>query len=51
LGEIDKSIDWTEKAYEGRSSYLVYLKVDPKLDVLRSRPRFAALMKKIGFKE
>lgn len=51
LGELDKSIDWTEKACEGRSSYLVYLKVDPKLDVLRSQPRFAALIKKIGFKE
>jgi TolB-like protein/Flp pilus assembly protein TadD len=51
LGELDKSLDWTEKAYQERSSYLVYLKVDPKLDALRSQSRFAALMEKIGFKK
>lgn len=51
LGELDKSTDWTEKAYQERSSYLVYLKVDPKLDALRSQPRFVALMKKVGFDE
>lgn len=51
LGEIDKSIDWAEKAYEEHSSYLVYSNVDPKLDVLRKQSRFAALLKKIGFKD
>jgi TolB-like protein/Tfp pilus assembly protein PilF/class 3 adenylate cyclase len=41
LGEQDQAFEWLEKAYEERSDLLVYLKVEPRLDSLRSDPRFA----------
>ena len=48
LGEKDRAFDSLEKAYKERSDLLVYLKVDPRLDTLRSDPRFADLMRRIG---
>ena len=49
LGENGKAIDWLEKAYEGRSQWLTWLKVEPLFDPLRSDPRFQALYKKMNF--
>ena len=40
LGEKDQAFAWLEKAYDDRSSYMVYLKVEPMLDRLRSDSRF-----------
>ena len=37
----------SDEAYEERASYIIYVKVDPKLDSLRSEPRFKALMAKL----
>ena len=48
LGENDKAMDWLEKAYADRSNGLVFLKVDPQLDSLRSNPRFKHLLDKMG---
>jgi len=48
LGEKDRVFEWLEKAYAQRSNYLVYLKVEPLFDGLRSDLRFAALLKKMG---
>jgi len=47
LGESDKAMDWLEKAYADRSNGLVFLKVDPQLDSLRSNPRFKDLLYKM----
>jgi TolB-like protein len=49
LGENSQAIDWLEKAYEERSPWLDWLKVEPMFDPLRSVPRFQALYKKMNF--
>ncbi len=49
LRENSQAIDWLEKAYEGRSPWLGWLKVEPMFDPLRSDPRFQALYKKMNF--
>lgn len=49
LGRNDLAMNWLEKAYEDRSNGLVFLKVEPELDPLRSNPRFIALEQKLHF--
>ncbi|KPL03963.1 MAG: hypothetical protein AMJ90_02570 [candidate division Zixibacteria bacterium SM23_73_2] len=53
LGEKDQAFEWLQKAYEGRSVWLIHLhlKVDPRFDNLRSDPRFTVLLKKIGLEK
>ncbi len=48
LGDKDKTFEWLEKAYLKRSFGLLYLKMQPLWDGLRSDPRFTALLKKMG---
>jgi TolB-like protein/DNA-binding winged helix-turn-helix (wHTH) protein/Tfp pilus assembly protein PilF len=49
MGKNDAAMDWLEKAFADRSNGLVFLKVEPELDSLRSNPRFAALERKLKF--
>ena len=51
LDEKDEAFAWLEKAYQERSWWLVWIKMDPKVDSLRSDPRFSDLMRRIGFPE
>jgi predicted nucleic acid-binding protein len=48
LGEIDRTFEWLEKAYEHHSDWLVWLGVEPALDGLRRDPRFTDLMRRVG---
>jgi TolB-like protein/Flp pilus assembly protein TadD len=48
LGDKNQAFRWLDKAYSERSVKLVLLKVDPRMDPLRSDPRFHELAKKIG---
>jgi len=48
LGEKDKALFWLEKAYEERSG-MNFLQVEPAFDNLRSDPRYADLVRRIGF--
>ncbi|MGH7595064.1 MAG: protein kinase domain-containing protein [bacterium] len=48
LGEKDQAFEWLQKAYEERISVLLWLKLEPGFDSLRSDPRFTALLKKVG---
>jgi TolB-like protein/Tfp pilus assembly protein PilF len=50
LGDNDRAFFWLEKAYEERSNYLAYLNVFPLVDPLRSDPRFANLLDRVGLR-
>jgi TolB-like protein/DNA-binding winged helix-turn-helix (wHTH) protein/lipoprotein NlpI len=49
LGKNVLAMDWLEKAFVDRSNGLVFLKVEPELDPLRTDPRFIALELKLKF--
>ncbi len=48
LGENDKAFAILDKAIAERSTFLVYSKWEPRLDPLRSDPRFKQILKQIG---
>jgi TolB-like protein/DNA-binding winged helix-turn-helix (wHTH) protein/Tfp pilus assembly protein PilF len=48
LSDEDQAFVWLEKAYQERSNFLAYLKVVPVADPLRSDPRFADLVRRVG---
>jgi tetratricopeptide (TPR) repeat protein len=48
LGEKDKAFEWLEKAYEARDFFLCEIKVNPRLDPLRSDQRFTSLIQRVG---
>ncbi len=48
LGDKEKAFEWLENAYHAHDVGLVYLKIDPCLDPLRSDPRFADLLRRVG---
>jgi tetratricopeptide (TPR) repeat protein len=48
LAENDKALAWLEKAYGDRSNAIIFSKVDPQLDPLRSTPRFQALLHRLA---
>ena len=45
----DQTMEWLEKAHEERSGLLIWLKVWPIFDHLRSDARFNRLLRRIGF--
>lgn len=47
LGNAPQCCYWLQRACEERSEYLVYLKVDPIFDSIRSDPRFGEILKQI----
>ncbi len=49
LGEIDEALEWLERAYLDRTPWMVYLQVEPRLDPLRSDPRFQDLLRRMNF--
>ena len=49
LNEKDEAFVWLEKAYQERSWWLVWIKMDPKVDSLRRDSRFIDLMRRVGF--
>jgi TolB-like protein/tetratricopeptide (TPR) repeat protein len=50
LGDKDAAFKVLERGYEERASGMLRLGVDPKLDSLRSDPRFTALIKRMGLR-
>jgi hypothetical protein len=49
LGEMDHAFDWLAKAFEERSYWLTFLRVDPILDNLRSDMRYTDLLQRMQF--
>jgi len=48
LGNDADAFRWLDEAYERRDECILYLKVDPEWDRLRSDPRFMAMVQKVG---
>jgi serine/threonine protein kinase len=49
LGEKDHAFEWLDIAYQERDFWLITLRSDARFDSLRSDPRYAELVRKIGF--
>ena len=47
LGDKDEALRWLDRACEERSSWLAWVKVEPRFDLLRDDPRFAALLRRM----
>src|SRR5262245_33859369 len=47
LGDKDRAFAWLEKAYQERSYFMAFLKVEPMADPLRSDPRFDDLLRRM----
>ena len=48
LGEFETAFTWLERACETKAESLGMLRVDPKLDPIRSDARFASLLSRVG---
>jgi serine/threonine protein kinase/Tfp pilus assembly protein PilF len=48
LGEIDRALDWLDKAVDEHDSSILMLPVQPLYDPLRSHPRYHALLRKMN---
>jgi len=49
LGNVDRALDYYEKAFDERCWNLVFLNVDPVYDGLRGEARFGRLIEKMEF--
>src|SRR5262249_32141427 len=49
LGEKDQAFQWVQKSCEDREPRITRLRVDPLFDNLRSDPRFADVLRCVGF--
>ena len=50
LGENDKAFKFLAKAFEDRRE-IVFVKVEPQLDNIRSDPRYADLLRRVGLSQ
>jgi TolB-like protein/tetratricopeptide (TPR) repeat protein len=48
LGQQDRAIEELEKAAQEPSHWLIYLRIDPSMDAVRSEPRCQALLRRIA---
>jgi eukaryotic-like serine/threonine-protein kinase len=47
LGDVDRGFEWLTKAFDQRSGYVPWAKVQPAFDEIRSDPRFQALVARL----
>ena len=48
VGEREKALDYLEKGFAERDVRMVFLKVEPQWDTLRTEPAFVELIKRMG---
>jgi TolB-like protein/Flp pilus assembly protein TadD len=48
LGEHDLAFQWLERAFDERSGFLAFIKVEPMFDPLREDARFSDLLRRMG---
>jgi TolB-like protein/DNA-binding winged helix-turn-helix (wHTH) protein/Tfp pilus assembly protein PilF len=48
LGDKDRAFEWLEKGYSERPNWMFSIKVDPRMDPLRSDPRYKELLRRMG---
>jgi tetratricopeptide (TPR) repeat protein len=48
LGEKEKAFEWLEESFRSHTRDLIYLKVEPQYDPLRSDPRFTRMLERVG---
>jgi len=48
LGEKETALEWLEKACEDHTTELIWLKIDPNFDKLRSEERFKNILRRIN---
>jgi DNA-binding winged helix-turn-helix (wHTH) protein len=49
LGHRDEAFQWLEKAFDERSHWLVWLRLDPRWKNIRDDPRFAAMVERLKY--
>jgi serine/threonine protein kinase/tetratricopeptide (TPR) repeat protein len=48
LGDVDEAFRWLDIAIEERAAGMILLRVHPRLDPIRSDPRYGALVRRLG---
>ncbi|MFQ5695995.1 MAG: tetratricopeptide repeat protein, partial [Terriglobia bacterium] len=48
LGDNERAFGWLERAYQERSTYVIFLGIEPIFDPVRDDPRFGQLIGRIG---
>jgi eukaryotic-like serine/threonine-protein kinase len=51
LGDREQAFQWLEKVYQDKSYYVVWLKVDPIWDSLRTDARFQDILRRVGLSQ
>ena len=49
LGEKAKALDWLDRGIDERGSEMMFIKTDPRFDLVRSEPRFKRLLRVMNF--
>jgi tetratricopeptide (TPR) repeat protein len=49
LGEKTKALDWLDRGIDERGSEMMFIKTDPRFDLVRSEPRFERLLQVMNF--
>jgi hypothetical protein len=51
MGDKDRAFEWLDKAYDERRADLGWIKAAPRMDPLRSDPRYKELLLRMGLPE